>query len=221
VSQDRQLPLDQGARRFRRALWAGLAISVLVHVALALAWRGPAAGPGPAVYQDRGELPAAPRPDALHAVAVASEPPPTSRVPPPPAPVRAEEVRVAAPEAARDATLHRVELDPSGRGSPGWPGEGDPGSGGGEGSGQAVEPPVPRSVLPEWSPPGSVRGERITVRVFVNAHGHPAGPVELDPPTSSDEFNRRLVKKVRRMEFQPARGPEGPVAAWAELTFVF
>lgn len=219
MSEARELPLDQGARRFRRPLLGGLLASVLLHAGLALAWRAPAPGPpGPSEDRDRAELPAAPRPDALRAVAVRTRPPPSTRVPPPPAPIVAAEVRVAAPEAARDATLTRVELAPA-PATPGGAGAGSAGAG--TGSGDGVQPPVPRSVLPEWSPPESVRGERITVRVFVDIHGRPAGPVELAPPTSSRDFNRRLIRKVREMEFRPARGPEGAVAAWAELTFVF
>lgn len=219
MSDARELPLDPGARRFRRPLVAGLLISALLHAGLALAWRQAAGGaPSPASRSAPPRSDPAPAAEAMRAVQVADPSREPARIPPPPAPVVAADLQLSAPETAEEVGLRTVRLAPAGgEGAP--EGAGAPGSGPGEGG--TIEPPVPRSVLPEWDPPASVRGDRVRVRVFVDAHGSPAGPVELDPPTSSESFNRTLVRKVRRMEFRPARGPEGPVAAWAELTFVF
>jgi hypothetical protein len=62
---------------------------------------------------------------------------------------------------------------------------------------------------------------RVTARVLVNAEGKPIGDVQLHPPTPNGDFNRRLVDKVLRMEYIPARREGEAVEAWAEITFVF
>lgn len=62
---------------------------------------------------------------------------------------------------------------------------------------------------------------RVTVHVHVDAKGRPSGEVRLDPPTPDSAFNRRLVDKIRRMEYEPARRNGEPVAGWAQITFVF
>ncbi len=97
-------------------------------------------------------------------------------------------------------------------------GPGDEGAGGGEGDGYVS--PVPRSVVPHWDPPGSVRGMEVTVRVFVDATGRP-GLVELDPPTPDEDFNRDIMRQVREWEYRPALRDGNPVDGWAEITFIF
>ena len=61
----------------------------------------------------------------------------------------------------------------------------------------------------------------VTVRVFVDAEGHPTGMVELDPPTPDDRFNRTIMEQVKNWEYQPARRDGSPVEGWAEITFIF
>lgn len=203
---------------YRRCLAVGLLVSVALHVALALSWR---AGPGPGITGEGAEAPStSPRrtrlPGAVQAVALE----PASReveVPPPPEPVAAASPDVSAPRMAEGADLASVELSPRSVGDPGGgrdAAEARPGGGSGR-------PPVPRSVLPEWDPPDDVRGTEVVVRVHVDSAGRPTGPVELDPPTGHEGFDRRLREKVRAMEFAPARSGGRPVAGWAELTFVF
>lgn len=208
---------DDGDLRHRRRLAVGLALSVVLHGLLAVVWR---AGPGPGVLGARSTR-TAPRPpdrwerEAVRAVRLAERE--DVEIPPPPAPVTAASPQVSAPPAPSSADLARARLEPRSAGAPGAGRAGEAGSA----AGAARRPPVPRSVLPEWDPPEEVRGTEVVVRVHVDAEGRPTGPVELRPPTSSEAFNRRLRRKVRAMEFAPARVDGRPVAGWAELTFVF
>lgn len=200
-------------RGFRRKLAAGLLVSVALHVALALAWRGPVLESPEASRAARAAEPRTPRSGrALRATAVrAAE---RAEVPRPPAPLEpASDPDVRLPDVA-ESTLPTGELERP---------ESRPGRAGGDAGGPSrVEPPVPRSVLPEWNAPDAVRGTSVTVRILVDSAGSPTGPVELVPPTPSEDFNRRLVSKVREMRFSPARDRRGrAVAGWAELTFSF
>ena len=97
-------------------------------------------------------------------------------------------------------------------------GQGDDGEGGGVDGGYIA--PVPRSVVPHWDPPGSVRGMEVTVRIFVDATGRP-GLVELLPPTPDEGFNRDIIRQVRGWEYRPALRDGDPVDGWAEITFIF
>lgn len=218
-------PAGERVGRYRRVVTAGLLLSLLAHALLFLLWRGASPVPG---ALSAGRAPAAgSRPgagaEALRAVRLrASEP---TRIPSPPPPVRPVEAEVREIAPSAEAPLAAAELEAHVASPPGT-GDAPPGAGtrSGQGAGEAgrgLSPPVPRSVLPEWDPPPEVRGRSVTVRVRVDARGRPSGPVELDPPTPDDAFNRRLARKVRSMEFRPARLDGRPVAAWAELTFVF
>lgn len=219
MTEPRSMPLDDGRRRFRGPLAWGLLLSVGLHALLALAWRAPA---GIGVLpersdRDRPSVSRARLDDAVRVVEVRTpaERPPLD-VPPPPAPVEAAAPDVSAPRLASEAGVLRAELSRRTHARPG------PGGGGaGSGSGEAGSPPVPRSVIPEWDPPASVRGSEVVVRVHVDSTGRPTGAVELVPPTPSEAFNRRLRRKVSEMAFAPARKEGRAVAGWAELTFVF
>lgn len=210
VSRD---PRPRTDRRFRRPLAAGLLISVALHLAAALAWRGPALEPERRRGAPRAEgRPAAPPDRTLRAVAL--EEPDRERIPPRPRPVPVATAPEVGPTAAA-SELHRVTLEE--------PAVGSRSDGADAGAGRAaVRPPVPRSVLPEWDAPDAVRGSSVTVRVHVDSTGRPTGAVELRPRTPSRDFDRRLIRKVRRLRFSPARDARGrPLAAWAELTFTF
>ena len=141
-------------------------------------------------------------------------------IPPPPRPVLAPdapeiEVRETAPEISADLLPVGIPAPPAGRGAAVGPGEGE-GGGGGDG----YVSPMPRSVVPHWDPPGSVRCMEVTVRVFVDATGRPS-LVELDPPTSDEGFNRDIMRQVRAWEYRPARRDGTAVEGWAEITFIF
>lgn len=209
------------ARANRAAWWGGMLASVVLHALVFLLWVGDrptleGAAPGqrqPKLLAGGG---------AMQSVRVSL--PRRTEIPAPPKPVLSVDIpdldlRVEELE----LSLEGVDLLPVGRPAP-LPGiGGGPGSGqGGEGGdGDGYRSPIPRSVVPQWDAPGSVRGMEITVRVFVDAEGHPTGIVELDPPTPDDGFNRTIMDQVKTWEYQPARRDGSPVEGWAEITFIF
>lgn len=212
-------------RSFRRLLLRALAVSALLHGALLALWRAP---PPPTPGSPAGE--AAPSP-----------------APPPAEALRAVDVRVRRAEAGEEAgrpvaarlpeagrapaaepAANGLSLEPvpaSGAPRLALAGEGPPASGRGssgpEGDPSVVSPPVPRSLLPQWSPPEEVRGERVTVHVEVGPDGRPTGHVRLEPPTESERFNRRLREALTSIRYRPGTRAGSPVTAWAEITFVF
>lgn len=193
-----------------------MAASFLLHAAAFLAWRGTDVRPA---GQRVAARVAAPTPGSAGALvglrlAVSRE-----EVPPPPRP----QPILAEPEVSRLSPSHLEWLGAAQLLSrPGRPGGGSGSTEGGrsDGAGRST-PPVPRSLLPAWDPPAAVRGMEVLVRVHVDDLGRPTGEVELLPPTADREFNRRLVEKVRNMEYHPARREGAPVPGWAEITFVF
>lgn len=216
--------LDRNARRFRGPLAAGLAASIALHALLLFAGRAPHRPPGPSgADAARAGAPAPGGQNAMRAVDVRGR---VVQVPPPPPPLAAP----AEPELAEVELTAQEPPVPALRGpetpAPPGAGEGDGRAGAGRTAppGRGVPtfvPPAPRTVLPEWDPPPGLRGREVTVRVRVDASGRPTAPVELRPPTGHEGFDRRLARKVLQMEFEPARRGGRPVAAWAELTFVF
>lgn len=213
--------MDRSARRFRPALAVGLLASVLVHVGLFLAAGRTDAPLSAGTEGSSREISPDPRrsapDDVLRAVSVREVRAAEIRVPARPRAVAAEPAAVEAAASATDPFSGAELREPGG-------GSGDAAGGdAGEGSGAPVAmPPVPRSVMPEWDAPASVRGVTVTLRVHVDSAGRPTGPVELEPRTPDEGFNRRLAATVREMRFSPARTARGrPVAAWAELTFSF
>jgi len=219
VGQTRTSASERHAREDRTAWWVGMAVSLLFHVVVLLLWRGElpfspeqpegrrpslAVGGGGALQATNAVLPA------------------MRDIPPPPKPVVAietpqVEVRVV------QASLPGPDLTPAAQVAPfpglgGGDGEGDGGDG--TGSDDFVSP-MPRSILPHWDPPSSVRGMEVTVRIHVDASGNPTGEVQLDPPTPDRGFNREIADRVRRMEYRPASRNGSPVAGWAEITFIF
>lgn len=213
---------DRNARRFRAPLLWGLAASVLLHGLLLLGWRTDIAVPGAsgAVPRDPG----APSPGGSASMRAVETRVRTSRVPPPPPPVAEPAAPdIAEVELALEDAPAAVSRRPGGPSrEPGAGGEPGPPVPGSAGAGPpAFVPPAPRSILPAWDPPEAARGREVTVRVRVDARGRPTRPVEVRPSTGDEDFDRRLVRKVLRMDFEPARRGGEPVAAWAELTFVF
>lgn len=221
--------MDENRRRFRRPLAWGLVLSVGVHLAAVLALPAPPpSGPsGGATDRDAAaEETGAP---GVRLLRVRARGPSSLPVPPPirePEPevevaVRLPETQVDPPHLDRPRSVRAAENGAgtaAGKAAGRSAGEGEVG---GAPDGEGFVPPAPRSVAPEWDPPPAVRGQRVTLRIHVDARGRPTGPVELHPPTSVASFNRRLVRKARELRFRPARRDGRPVAAWAELTFVF
>jgi len=156
--------------------------------------------------------------------AIQFRPPPEIVVPPPPAklvPHVRPQVQSPPPLILRPASLSAALPAPGapGRGMEHGAGRGD---GGSEASGKyRLIAPRPRSIIPEWDPPKEVRGTQVLVRVLIDRWGRPTGAVELHPETPNRRFNRRLVDKVLRMDYEPARRHGRPISAWAEMTFLF
>jgi TonB family protein len=219
AAETRRRASERHAREDRSAWWAGMIASLLFHVLLFALWRGD--------LPVRPEQTQGARPPSLAGgggamQAVNAALPAVREIPPPPRPV----VAIETPEIeVRDvrASLPGPDLMPAAQiasfpGVGGGTGEGD----GGEGDGaEDFVSPMPRSILPHWDPPSSVRGMEVTVRIHVDATGKPTGEVQLDPPTPDRGFNREIEDRVRRMDYRPASRNGSPVAGWAEITFIF
>lgn len=205
---------------------ASLAVSVVLHAAVLLLWRGepvPPPGSGPAAEPASAS---APRPEsAMRVVEVRTADragaergrPTVARLP------EAESRSVTEPARPRAPGL---ALEPVPAPAPAGPSLAVGAASGGDGAGRAgepgrISPPVPRTLLPQWDPPASVRGTRVTAHVEVDRDGRPTGEVRLEPPTESGDFNRRLREVLTSLRFRPARRAGEPVVAWAEITFVF
>lgn len=230
MTYQHQQSVRRRRRGFRRLLVRALAVSVLLHAALLLLWRvGPA--PPPGTGDSAGASPSpSPPPDAamqvMEVAPAAAEPeesgqPVAARLPeaeppavrnPVPAPTAMSLERVSggaagSPRLALATGGQATAATGEGAGRPGEPGR--------------ISPPVPRSLLPQWDPPPEVRGSRVTVTVEVGRDGRPTGQVRLEPPTESEEFNRRLRETLTSLRYRPGTRAGQPVVAWAEITFVF
>ncbi len=193
--------------------------SVLLHGLVFLLWRVPVSVPLASTSGPPAARPAAGG-GALRAIAVRV--PATREIPPPPRPVLAvdlPEVEIEEFETAVSgpvlAPVSQVAL------VPGVDGGNRGGAGGAGDGGDGFVPPMPRSVIPHWDPPESVRGLEVTVRVHVDAQGRPTGEVELLPPTPDRGFNREIIDRVHDMEYHPASRNGRAVSGWAEITFIF
>ncbi len=207
------------ARANRPAWWGGMLASVLLHALVLLLWVGEAPDlEGEAASRARRPT-FVPGGGGMRSVKLSL--PESREIPPPPRPVLAVDV----PEVeVRELQVSLAGADLLPVGAPGpLPGLGrGPGQGGERegGAGDGYSSPVPRSVVPHWDPPGSVRGMEVTARVFVDADGRPS-LVELDPPTPDAGFNREIVRQLRRWEYRPAQRHGTPVEGWVEITFIF
>lgn len=221
------LPSSANGRRYRVALRWGLVLSVGLHASIFFLWRRdlPPLPTTVAAGLRTGDALAAEGGGVMQAIAVA--PARRIEIPPPPEKVSdldAPEVEISQPDdsrlMARTADLGASFAGP--RSGPGLPGATGRGDGGGDAEGRyRVTAPEPRSIIPEWDPPGDVRGMQVMVRVLVDPYGRPTGDVELRPRTPDAGFNRRLIEKVLQMDYRPARRHGRPITAWAEMTFVF
>lgn len=220
VPQMRRTPRStRHARADRVRWWGGLLASVALHALLFLLWRADAGAPGTPAGVERPDVRAGG--GAVRAVRVTL--PERREIPAPPRPVPAIEVPEMAPARPLEVAFPGPEALPVAAPArlPGLGGGPSSGEGGRGGDGDGYLAPVPRSVLPHWDPPASVRGLEVTVRVFVDETGAPTGLVELDPPTPDDGFNREIRDRVKRMRYRPATRRGTPVAGWAEITFIF
>jgi hypothetical protein len=213
-------------RRYRRRAWGGLLASVGVHLLVFVLWRaGPPAPVSP--FAAAGERAGDIRPAAGGSLkAVTLRPPPPEPTVPSPSALPVPEVIVD--EVELDPELDIEEIDEPVPPAP-LPGTGgqtadagvEQGTGAGDG-GTADEglfrvmPPVPRGmILPPSDRPRSVRGEEVTVWVFVDALGRVVpDSTHLDPGSGDGRFDARLREQAAQWLFEPARRGGRPVAEW-------
>lgn len=108
--------------------------------------------------------------------------------------------------------------------SPGWAVPAPPevvGPAASSDEGDEYNGPIALGILEGWRPRAPLHGVEITVRVHTSEAGHATGPVELVPETADPRLNRALVSRVRELAYRPARRVGQPIAAWAEITFIF
>ncbi|MDT8435436.1 MAG: energy transducer TonB [Gemmatimonadota bacterium] len=211
-------------RRYRRALAAGLAASVLLHGAVLLGWRADRLPPGAttAAGPRSGDALAAAGSGALQALAVSV--PPRIEIPSPPAPLPvldAPEIEFREPVESPSLALGKLDGGRSAAGPPGLAGATGRGDGGADAAGRRRNTvPEPRVIVPDWDAPRALKGMRVRLRVLVDERGR-AVDVVLDPPTPDDGFNRRLIDTALGMDFRPALRDGRPVRDWAVITRVF
>jgi len=221
-------PSRRNAARQRKALWIGFAISAAFHGLLLFGWRTASPdGPGSLAAGPRaGEFRAAAGGGELVALAIAAPRP--IEVPAPPATrpqIRDPEIRVQEPERHLiTASLNGPSggSPAEGRAGPGLPGADGAGDGGADREGRDRRTfPTPRSIIPRWDAPRELKGQRVTLRVRVDATGEPTGEIEIQPKLANAGFEKQLRRDVLAMDFLPGRQDGRAVADWAELTLTF
>jgi hypothetical protein len=220
-------------RRWHRALGIGIFGALAIHVIAVLLFRTavlPPPDPFGASGPDVGDIRASEAGGTgLTMVEVRVERPPEEEVPEV-EPVPEEIVVVPVPEPRPSPPATTVtppsEEGTGGAGSGGDSGEttgsesevGDGRGGGGSGDEGAsrIVAPVPRGmILPPPDRPRSVRGQEVTVWIFVTDRGRVAADsTRLDPPTPDARYNDRLRRSASEWVFEPARRDGQPVGAW-------
>lgn len=223
--------------RWRRARGIGIVGTAVLHLIVLLLTRtitiepmSAEAAAGPAA----GDLRAAEAGGSgMTMVEIRAEQAPVQEEVPEPIPIPEEviipqEVVAVAPvPAERSAPITPPSLP--GTGAPGQGGQDGPAAGPGTSTGDGaggggtsddgvsrVIPPTPRGIfIPPPGRPASARGQEITVWVFVTENGRvDRDQVRLEPPTSDQRYNRRLIQSVGEWVFDPARQNGRPVSVW-------
>lgn len=207
-------------RRRERKVWRlGIVVSVLLHAALFLGWRGSVLPTSP--YAAAGPRSGDFRAAAGSMQALNLQTPPARPIVPPPVPI-AVDVTIT-PVDFED----EIELDPSAMlgEAPGMLDRPGLETGVGEGDGgdseeglYRLQPASPRGMI---IPPTQrdLRGTEVQVWVFVDERGRVvADSTRLDPPTRDARFNRRLLEEAAEWVFRPAVQDGRPVASWFPYT---
>lgn len=213
------------ARRERAARAGACLLSVLVHALVVLAW--PAAS---IPVEGLPQTEAARRAERAPLRAIALREPRASRratsARPVPRVDARESVAVELPEIVaravptpRGPDLRRADAASREWTPPLLAEASDPAASSEEGEGYVR--PIALSILRDWKPRTWLHGVEITVRVYTSAAGRATGLVELVPETPDRELNGEIVARVRELAYRPAQRDGEPVAAWAEITFVF
>lgn len=219
-------------RRYVRALWVGLAVSLALHVGLFL-WFGaePLPRMSTAAAGDPGAEPTAAAGGGMRAIEL--RPPataPPEPVPDPEAPEAVEPEEVE-PQPDPPSDLPPIELQLAASVSGSTDEAGPPGEVSATGSGSAgasaegeegVVPPWPRGqIMPPTERPADLRGAEVDVWVFVGRDGRVvADSTRLDPPTGDRGFDRRLKERAADWRFDPGTRNGRPVGAWFRYTII-
>ena len=203
-------------RRQERKIWRnGLLLSLLLHLVVFLGWRGtvipvsPFAAAGPRAGDNRAAK------GSMQAINIRAAPP--RRIVPPPIPIPAEiEIEPVEFDEAAEPDLASVLGEQPGLDElPGLPDGSGAGDGGTADEGFfRLQPPTPRGMI---IPPAnrSLRGTEVQVWVFVDERGRVvADSTRLDPPTSDNDFNRRLIREAAEWVFRPAVQEGEAVPSW-------
>lgn len=226
---------ERADRAWGGILRVAVAAAVLVHIAIFLSLRtvrapiSPFAAAGP----DRGDIAAAEGGGGgLQAIQFRVQPPQVAVAQPAPAPTPedieiAEEPlpeQISIPDAAIDVTLAipgtgvdiAAPAAGQGEGAGTTTGSGEGAGGSAENGRSGMIAPVPRGmILPPADRPRGVRGQEITVWVFVTDRGRVAtDSTRLEPPTRDGKYNRRLKQSAAEWVFEPARRGGSAVGAW-------
>lgn len=109
----------------------------------------------------------------------------------------------------------------SGGGTGGGIGSGQGTGTGGGGGGTGIRPPVPMSVILPPTPPASVRGRTVELRLTIDVRGT-VREVEVVTPTGDRNYDNRLRRTAMDWRFQPARDQDNrAVAAEVPISFSF
>jgi hypothetical protein len=214
----------------RRALRAGLAASLVLHVLVFLVFGGQRIPPSPFAAAGERERDAQAAPGG-GMEAVEFRAPEQMVIPPEPVPVPVAEVpdletepepvpEVPTVALAEGLAVPGVQGPAVERGVADGVGRGD---GGTEADGHfRVIPPRPRGLtLPPGDRPSEARGREIEVWVYVSAAGRVVpDSTRLMPPTGDRRFDRRLRDHAAAWVFEAARRDGRAVAEWFRYTII-
>lgn len=223
-------------RRWDRTFRWSLVASVLLHVLVLLLFRETHPVPElefSAAGEDAGD-PVAAAGGGMEVIALQIEqtaPQPEPIVEPIPEPdVEIEPVVIEPPQeptppaAGSDA---QSDATGDGRGQDAGPGT-QTGTGSGDagtsesGTGDAVAPTPRGLILPPSDRPASVRGQTVTVYVFVDPRGAVVrDSTRLNPSTGDRGFDNRLRQQAAEWKFRPAMRAGQAIAAWFPYTITF
>lgn len=220
-------------RRWHRTLALGIIGAVLVHLTALLFFRtmvvpppSPFSAAGPAAGDIRASEAGG---TGLTMVELRVEQPPEEEVPeavPVPEQIVVVEVPRPVPTPPAGPVTPPTQPGSGGAGTGGETGQttgtgaaaGEGRGGGGteaEGS-SGIIAPVPRGLIfPPPDRPRSVRGQEVTVWIFVTDRGRVVpDSTRLAPPTPDARYNERLRRSAAEWIFEPARRDGRPVGAW-------
>ena len=203
-------------RRHERRIWrTGLWLSLLVHLLIFWGSRGtviplsPFAAAGPRAGDNRAAS------GSMQAVSLRT--PPTVQIVPPLIPIPTN-IAIEPVQFEREVVMDPASVlgeEPGLDEAPGLENGDGQGDGGNSDEGfYRLQPPVPRGVI---IPPNhnSLRGKAVQVWVFVNERGRVIpDSTRLEPPTSSGDLNRQLIREASEWMFRPAVQEGKAVASW-------